>query len=63
MKKKQKKALFLLICSCFVLLSCVKNLENCKVSPDLERISESALKNKENITETELRSAQIRCNY
>ena len=63
MKKKQKKKFFLFFFFCFVLISCIKNLENCKVTPDLERISESALKNRENITETELRSAQIRCNY
>ena len=47
------------VCSLFVLVSCSKTVEDCKIKPDLEKISESALKNKENLSETELKHAQM----
>jgi hypothetical protein len=51
------------ICSLFVLVSCSKTVEDCKIKPDLEKISESALKNKENLSETELKHAQMSCKF
>ena len=51
------------VCSLFVLVSCAKNVQNCKVEPNLEKISESALENKENLSETELRHAQMSCDF
>jgi hypothetical protein len=51
------------ICSLFVLISCSKNVKDCKIEPDLEKISESALKNKENLSETELKHAQMSCKF
>jgi|TARA_B100000902_G_scaffold392703_1_gene445547 hypothetical protein len=51
------------VCSLFVLVSCSKTVEDCKIKPDLEKISESALKNKENLSETELKHAQMSCKF
>jgi len=39
---------------------CVKS---CKIRPDLEKIGDSALKNKENLTETNLKSGKVACNF
>jgi hypothetical protein len=51
------------VCSLFVLVSCSKTVEDCKIKPNLEKISESALKNKENLSETELKHAQMSCKF
>jgi len=51
------------VCSLFVLVSCSKTVEDCKIKSDLEKISESALKNKENLSETELKHAQMSCKF
>jgi hypothetical protein len=54
------------ICSIFVLfflVSCSAGVENCKIAPDLEKIGKSALENKENLAETELRSGKIACDF
>jgi len=54
------------ICSIFVLLflvSCSGIRQNCEIAPDLEQIGKSALENKENLGETELRAAKARCNF
>jgi hypothetical protein len=63
MKKKTLKINTLLIFLFLFCSSCVKNIKDCKISPDLEQIGESVLKNKENLSKTELRSAQMRCKY
>ena len=63
MKKNTKKFAFFLVCSIFVLISCSKTVENCKIRPDYEKIGESAIENKENLSETELKSAQINCKF
>tara|TARA_X000001316_G_scaffold8872_1_gene2409 strand:- start:140 stop:319 length:180 start_codon:yes stop_codon:yes gene_type:complete len=58
----KKKAIFLL----FVLVlftSCSKKVEDCKFSPDLERIGESAVENIENLAETNLKSGKMICNF
>jgi len=47
----------------FFLISCSGVRQNCKISPDLERIGESALENRENLSETELRSGKVACNF
>jgi hypothetical protein len=63
MKKKTLKINTLLIFLFLFCSSCVKNIKDCKFAPDLEQIGESVLKNKENLSKTELRSAQVRCKY
>jgi hypothetical protein len=47
----------------FFLISCSGVRQNCKISPDLERIGESALENKQNLSETELRAMKAACNF
>jgi len=47
----------------FLLISCSETVKNCKIAPDLERIGESALENKDNLAETELRSGKIACDF
>jgi len=47
----------------FFVISCSGIRKNCEIKPDLERIGESAIENKENLTETELRAVKARCNY
>tara|TARA_X000000368_G_scaffold210555_1_gene166339 strand:- start:26412 stop:26603 length:192 start_codon:yes stop_codon:yes gene_type:complete len=63
MKKNTKKFAFFLVCSLFVLVSCSKTVKDCKIEPDYEKIGESALENKENLSETELKSAQMSCKF
>mgnify|MGYP003147555079 CR=1 FL=1 len=59
----KKNYAFFVVCSLFVLISCSKSVENCKIKPDLERIGESALENVENLSETEWRSANMSCDF
>jgi len=47
----------------FFVISCSGLRKNCEISPDLERIGESALENKKNLSETELRAATARCQF
>jgi hypothetical protein len=50
----------------FVLIlfsSCSKKPVNCKISPDLEKIGESAVENLENLSETNLKSGKMRCDF
>ena len=50
----------------FVLIlfsSCSKKPVNCKILPDLEKIGESAVENLENLSETNLKSGKMRCNF
>jgi hypothetical protein len=63
MLKNTKKSHILVICSLFVLFFCASCVKNCEIAPDLEQIGESALKNKQNLSETELRSVKGRCNF
>ena len=65
-KKMMKNCRSLSICSLFVLFfltSCSAGVKNCKIAPDLEQIGKSALENKENLAETELRSGKIACDF
>jgi len=47
----------------FFVISCSGIRKNCEIKPDLERIGESALQNKENLSETELRAVKAGCNF
>jgi len=47
----------------FFLSGCSGKVKNCEFSPDLERIGESALENRENLSETELRAGKMSCNF
>ena len=47
----------------FFTISCSSGVKNCKIAPDLERIGESALENKDNLAETEIRSGKIACDF
>ena len=63
MLKNTKKSHILVFCSLFVLFFCASCVKNCEIAPDLEQIGESVLKNKENLSKTELKFAQMRCKY
>jgi len=61
--KNQHFFIFFVLILFFLLISCSKTVENCKIKPDLERIGESAKENLDNLAETEWRSANLTCNY
>jgi hypothetical protein len=54
------KISLLLLCL-FFLCSC--SVKNCKIAPNYKEIGESALKNTTNLTEIEVRSGKIACDY
>jgi hypothetical protein len=43
--------------------SCSRSVENCKWSPDYERIGESVLESMDNMKEIEIRAAMLRCGF
>ena len=47
----------------FFIISCSGMRKNCEIKPDLERIGESALENRENLSETELRAVKAACDF
>ena len=59
----KKKYAFFAVCSLFVLVSCSKTVENCKIAPDYEKIGESVLENRENVSESEWKSAEMSCSF
>ena len=61
--KMVKKGLIYLTFLLFLFAICSCAVKSCKIRPDLEKIGDSALKNKENLTETNLKHANVRCNY
>ena len=67
MAKKQnnlvKKGLIYLTFSIFLFAFCSGCVKSCKIRPDLEKIGDSALKNKENLMETNLKSGKVACNF
>ena len=73
MSKKSKKFTFLVICSLFVLLSCSKNVQNCKILPKVElgsaESSESDKKSSDskeklkNMLDNRTTHAQVSCNF
>ena len=68
-----KKSLIFLLCSCFVLISCSKNVQNCKILPKVElgsaESSESDKKSSDskekikNMVDNRTTHAQITCKY
>ena len=58
-----KKPLFYVIFSLILFLFCSGCVNSCNFGPDLEKISDSALENIENLAETNLKHANLRCNY
>jgi hypothetical protein len=67
MGKKQiilvKKGLIYLTFLLFLFTLCSCTEISCKIRPDLEKIGDSALENKENLAETNLKHAYMRCKY
>ena len=59
-----QRFLILFVLSLFFLASgCSKTVENCEIKPDLERIGESEMENRDNLTETELRAMKMSCGF
>ena len=61
--KLVKKGLIYLTFLFFLFAICSCTVKSCKIRPDLEKIGDSALKNKENLAETNLKHAYMRCKY
>ena len=61
--KLVKKRLIYLTFLFILFTLCSGCVKSCKIRPDLEKIGDSALKNKENLTETNLKHANVRCKY
>ena len=62
-KKLVKKPLLYVTFSLFLFTLCSCTEISCKIRPDLEKIGDSALKNKENLMETNLRSGKMACKF
>lgn len=68
-----KKTLIFLLCSCFVLISCSKKVQNCKILPKVElgsaESSESDKKSSDskeklkNMLDNRTTHAQVSCNF
>jgi hypothetical protein len=68
-----KKTIIFLLCSCFVLFSCSKNVQNCKIFPKVElgsaESSESDKKSSDskeklkNMVDNRTTHAQVTCNF
>ena len=59
----QRFLIFFVLALFFLASGCSKTVKNCEIKPDLERIGESAIENRENLSESEWRSAKMRCNF
>ena len=62
-KKLVKKPLLYVTFSLFLFTFCSGCVKTCKFTPDYEQIGDSALKNKENLMETNIKSGKMTCNY
>ena len=62
-KKLVKKGLIYLTFSLFLFAFCSGCVNSCKIRPDYEKIGDSALENKENLMETNLKSGIMTCNF
>ena len=63
-RKKLKKKMFkisILLFFLFFFSSCT--VKNCKIQPNYKEIGESALKNSKNMSEIEIATGKITCNY
>ena len=58
-----KKPLFYLVFLLFLFSFCSGCVKSCKISPDYEKIGDSAVKNNENLMETNLKSGKMSCNF
>ena len=58
-----KKPLLLVSFLIILFMVCSCSIKACKIRPDLEKIGDSALKNKEKLTETNLQHANVRCDF
>jgi hypothetical protein len=73
MLKNTKKFTFLVVCSLFVLLSCSKNVQNCKILPKVElgsaessesdKKSSDSKKKLKNMVDNRTTHAQVSCNF
>jgi len=61
--KLVKKRLIYLTFLFILFTLCSGCVKSCKIRPDLEKIGDSALKNKENLMETNLKSGKVACNF
>ena len=62
-KKLVKKPLFYITFSLFLFTLCSGCVNSCNFTPDYEKIGDSALENKENLMETNLKSGKVACNF
>ena len=62
-KKLVKKWLIYSTFLSFLFAICSCTVKSCKITPDLEKIGDSALKNHKNLSETNISHAQMTCNY
>lgn len=58
-----KKTLILLTFFTLLFTVCSCTIKSCKIAPDYEKIGDSASENIDNLTETNLKYAQVRCQY
>ena len=68
-----KKTIIFLLCSCFVLFSCSKNVQNCKFLPKVElgsaesnesdKKSGDSKKKLKNMVDNRTTHAQVSCNF
>ena len=68
-----KKTLIFLLCSCFVLISCSKKVQNCKIFPKVElgsaessesdKKSGDSKKKLKNMVDNRTTHAQVSCNF
>ena len=59
----QRFFIFFVLSLFFLASGCSKTVKNCEIKPDLERIGESAIENRDNISETELRAMKMSCGF
>ena len=59
----KKNYAFFVVCSLFVLVSCSKTVENCKIAPDYEKIGESAMDSMDDMKRINLQQLKAACNF
>ena len=62
-KKLVKNPLLYVTFSLFLFNFCSCTQISCKINPDYEKIGDSALENKENLMETNLKSGKMACKF
>ena len=62
-KKLVKKGLIYLTFLLFLFTLCSGCVNSCNFTPDYEKIGDSALENKENLMETNLKSGKMACKF